>query len=146
MLDYPKVVFMVSWTTEEQLIINNAQGKKYETVLKEIPDEKKRWKCHTCYTILKNSELIDKKCPVCGELHIVQMCPLDHNGCPHTIIDKIEFCPVCGKVLCPLCGDHSVVAISRVTGYLADVSGFGTSKKQELKDRVRTQNIESVLS
>ena len=142
----PKVVFLVNWNADELRIIESAQNKDYKTVLKEIPEEKRKWKCHTCYTILKNSELIDKKCPVCGEVHLAQMCPLDHNGCPHTIVETIEFCPVCNQVLCPACGDHSVVAVSRVTGYLADVSGFGNSKKQELKDRVRTNNIETALS
>ena len=34
-------------------------------------------------------------------------------------------------------GSHDVVQISRVTGYLQDVSGWNAGKQQELKDRVR---------
>ena len=38
---------------------------------------------------------------------------------------------------CPECGSHDVVQISRVTGYLQEVSGWNAGKQQELKDRAR---------
>jgi anaerobic ribonucleoside-triphosphate reductase len=41
------------------------------------------------------------------------------------------------KAVCPECGSHDVTQISRVTGYLQDVSGWNASKQQELKDRMR---------
>lgn len=142
---FAKGDFMVQWTDVELQIIRNAEGKSYKTVLNEIPEDKKKWKCHTCYTILKNSELIDKKCPICGEPQLIQMCPLDHNGCGHDVVSSILICPVCAQPVCPVCGDHSVVAITRVTGYLQDLSGFNAAKKQEVRDRVRTNNIEAVF-
>ena len=129
---------MVTRTQTELEIIQRFSGKDYDTVLREIPEDQRKWKCFTCMTILKNSELIDKKCPVCGENHLQQMCPVDHNSCSHTIIERIEYCPVCKQAICPECGDHSVVQISRVTGYLQDVSGWNNSKKAELKDRIRS--------
>ena len=65
------------------------------------------------------------------------MCPLDHCHCTHEIISGIEYCPLCGKPVCPDCGSHDVTQISRVTGDLQDVSGWNASKQQELKDRMR---------
>ena len=44
---------------------------------------------------------------------------------------------LCGKPVCPECGSHDVVQVSRVTGYLQDVSGWNAGKQQELKDRTR---------
>lgn len=49
----------------------------------------------------------------------------------------IKNCPVCGKGMCPKCGNHSVEQLSRVTGYIQSVGGWNESKKQELKDRQR---------
>ena len=37
----------------------------------------------------------------------------------------------------PGCGSHDVTQISRVTGYLQEVSGWNAGKQQELKDRQR---------
>lgn len=130
---------MLVWSESEELIIKQAQGKDYKTVLKEIPEEDKKWKCHTCFTILKNVDLLDKKCPICGEEYLQQMCPLDTvNSCAHDISSDIANCPICGDSVCPQCGkNHSVVAISRVTGYLSATVGWNRAKLQELKDRRR---------
>ena len=76
-------------------------------------------------------------CPQCGDEHLVIMCPLDHCHCSHDIISGIEYCPLCGEAVCPECGSHDVVQISRVTGYLQEVSGWNAGKQQELKDRAR---------
>ena len=46
-------------------------------------------------------------------------------------------CPLCGSPMCPQCNNHLVDQLSRVTGYMAPVSGWGASKKQEFKDRQR---------
>ena len=137
----PKVqrgIFMVNWTARENEILRQYSGKKFDTVLREIPETERKWKCHSCHTILNNSDLIDKKCPVCGEVHLQQMCPMDHNGCQHDIVGTIELCPICKQVLCPVCGCHDVAAVSRVTGYLSNVEGWNNSKRAELKDRVRS--------
>ena len=128
---------MNNWNTDELRIIEQAKGKEYKTVLKEIPVNDRKWKCHTCFLILKNSELIDNKCPICGEVHVVQMCPLDHNGCGHDIVTTIVICPICSQPLCPVCGCHDVLALSRITGYIQDLSGFNNAKKQEVIDRTR---------
>jgi RNA polymerase subunit RPABC4/transcription elongation factor Spt4 len=100
--------------------------------LSDIPVSERRYKCHTCHLIVPESP-----CPKCGESHLEIMCPLDHCDCSHEIISGIEYCPLCGSAVCPTCGSHDVVQISRVTGYLQDVSGWNAGKQQELKDRVR---------
>jgi len=115
---------------------SDLRTKKYEQYLSAIPQEHKKYKCHTCYSILNNSDLIDGKCP-CGEQTLQNMCPIDHNGCGDEMSESIEFCPICGEGVCPACGDHNVLQISRITGYLQSVSGFNNAKKAELKDRIR---------
>lgn len=49
----------------------------------------------------------------------------------------IAYCPVCGNAMCPTCGNHHVLQLSRITGYIQDVSGWNAAKRQELKDRKR---------
>jgi len=103
--------------------------------------------CHTCHSIIDR-----KPCPVCGEIHLEEMCKDDPGEChcAHTIHESIVICNSCGQPVCPGCGSHSVVAISRVTGSkskscaslhgnLQDVSGWNNGKIAELKDRVRTK-------
>ena len=116
----------MDWTPEQQ-----ALARKYRR-LDEIPVEERRYKCHTCHLIVDAST-----CPNCGEAHLQILCPLDHCHCAHEIVTGIEYCPLCGAAVCPECGSHDVVQISRVTGYLQDVSGWNAGKQQELKDRVR---------
>ena len=91
-----------------------------------------RYKCHTCHLIVE-----EIPCPNCGETKLDIMCPLDHCHCSHEITTEIKYCPECGKPVCPVCGSHDVVQISRVTGYMQDVSGWNAGKQQELKDRKR---------
>jgi hypothetical protein len=98
----------------------------------DIPLEERRYKCHTCNYVVETLP-----CPHCGETHLEIMCPLDHCECSHEVLPSIEYCPLCGAAVCPLCGSHDVVQISRVTGYLQDVSGWNAGKQQELKDRIR---------
>jgi DNA-directed RNA polymerase subunit RPC12/RpoP len=116
-----------------------------ETKTEPIVEEQK-YKCHTCHHIIWESELIgDKKtCPECGEqfTHLQKMCRLDHCHCHHEVIVGIAHCPECGAPICPECGCHDVVQISRVTGYLQDVSGWNAGKQQELKDRKRVSTSE----
>ncbi|HJX56069.1 MAG TPA: anaerobic ribonucleoside-triphosphate reductase [Methanoregula sp.] len=116
----------MDWTAEQKNLAN-----KFKTI-DDIPEEERKYKCHTCHLIVD-----EKPCPNCGETHLEVMCPLDHCHCNHEIISGIEYCPLCGKPVCPECGSHDVVQVSRVTGYLQDVSGWNAGKQQELKDRMR---------
>ncbi|WP_305063866.1 anaerobic ribonucleoside-triphosphate reductase [Methanococcoides sp.] len=60
------------------------------------------------------------------------------SNCPgETVVDLIATCKVCGDPVCPDCMNHNVHQLSRVTGYLSNVSGWNEAKKQELKDRNR---------
>jgi hypothetical protein len=61
--------------------------------------------------------------------------------CHDDVHSGISYCPKCGAPVCPQCGSADVVAISRVTGYLSDISGWGAGKRQELKDRHRYNPI-----
>lgn len=67
------------------------------------------------------------------------MCDLDNTRCSHAVTSGIKYCSKCGDAICPVegCNCHDVAQVSRVTGYLADVAGWGAGKRQELRDRVR---------
>ena len=116
----------MDWTAEQRKL-----AQKYKSI-DEIPEKERKYKCHTCHHIVE-----ENPCPGCGETHLEIMCPLDHCHCSHEILSGIEYCPLCGKAVCPECGSHDVTQISRVTGYLQDVSGWNAGKQQELKDRTR---------
>ncbi|HPY60781.1 MAG TPA: anaerobic ribonucleoside-triphosphate reductase [Methanospirillum sp.] len=116
----------MNWTAEQLSLAEKYSCKE------EIPESERRYKCHTCHLIVDESP-----CPVCGDVNPEIMCPLDNYDCSHEIAATIEYCPLCGEPVCPECGCHDVVQISRVTGYLQDVSGWNAGKQQELKDRQR---------
>jgi len=102
----------------------------------------KRFKCHACHEIIEESKILKRNgsnlCPIC-EQPIAEMCPVDHCHCTCAlpVHHVVEYCPICKSAICPGCGTHDVLQISRVTGYLQDVSGFNAGKQQELKDRKR---------
>ena len=58
-----------------------------------------------------------------------------------------SICETCGnqmngiKIECSDCGSDKIKAYSRITGYIQDVSGWNAAKRQELKERTRTQGI-----
>ncbi|MCX6693723.1 MAG: oxidoreductase [Methanomicrobiales archaeon] len=118
----------MEWSTEQRALIGRYHHPD------EIPPEARSYKCHTCHLVVEETP-----CPRCGEKELEVMCPLDHCHCAHEVITGIEYCPLCNSAVCPDCGSHDVVQISRVTGYLQDVSGWNAGKQQELKDRVRYQ-------
>jgi len=95
-----------------------------------------RFKCHVCKLVIDSVDLEDGKCPICGR-EPAKMCELDHLRCSHDVAAGVAFCPKCGEPACPVCGCHDVAQISRVTGYLQEVSGWNSGKLQELKDRHR---------
>jgi len=143
---------VIAWTLKNQEIIEKYAGKPLKTYFPVLPGELKRYKCHTCKTILHQKDTVErviqekqgpwtvdktiKACPECGG-EIVEMCPLDHCNCSHEILETITYCPLCSAPICPECGSHDVVQISRVTGYLQEVGGWNAGKQQELKDRTR---------
>jgi hypothetical protein len=88
-------------------------------ILNKIPISERRYKCHTCHLIVDATP-----CPNCGESHLVIMCPLDHCHCGHDLITSHAYCPLCGEAVCPECGTHDVVAISRVTGLGAKLCAY----------------------
>ena len=59
------------------------------------------------------------------------------NGICNHRVGTVAYCPVCGSAMCPDCGNHAVLQLSRITGYIQDVSGWNAAKQQELKDRKR---------
>ena len=127
---------MVNWNLAELATIDLYRGKDLK---KTIPLNEQKYKCHTCYTIFRQDDFKkDGICPNCNETQIQIMCPLDHCNC-HCNMGlpqaKIEYCPICGKPICPDCGTHDVEQISRVTGYLQSVAGWNQAKQQELRDR-----------
>lgn len=91
---------------------------------------KKYYKCFECKVITEESI-----CPICGR-ELKEMCQNDTiEPCTHGVMYNIAYCDICGEPICPICGSHDVVQISRVTGYLQDVKNWNSAKKQELKDR-----------
>jgi len=68
-------------------------------------------------------------------------CPVHLYAAEHgsksckTAVSGIRYCPICGRGTCPVCHSHAVEQVSRVTGYVASISGYNEAKKQEVKDR-----------
>jgi len=121
---------MVNWDNNQKKIIEEFErtGIVHST----------RVICMECKHIIDKKNLDDDKCPICGSAILKDMCPLDGmHSCASPQSATIEFCPICGESICPECGSHDVVGMSRVTGYYADVSGWNLGKQQELRDRHR---------
>lgn len=70
-------------------------------------------------------------------------CPLNqwvvfnHAKCHRQMVPNTAYCPICGEPCCPDCMIHTVEQLSRVTGYLGNVSAWGAAKQQEFLDRER---------
>ena len=70
-------------------------------------------------------------------------CPLalwvayNDKKCNRQQVSNTAECPLCGNPVCPDCMNHVVEQLSRVTGYLSNVSSWGAAKQQEFKDRQR---------
>jgi anaerobic ribonucleoside-triphosphate reductase len=127
-------------------------------ILRDLPENDSLFKCHQCKTVFdiysggisilmalsnKNGIL----CPECKSESTELMCRVDaysiflklngFNCRKGTLINGAEICPICKTSMCPECGNHSCVSLSRVTGYIQDISGWNEAKKQELLDRQR---------
>lgn len=139
-------------------MISNVREEKYN-FLRSLPENDTLHKCGKCHyvfdisqggqlnilTILKTNSYV--YCPRCLERDPELLCKvfaysiylkIRGKKCrTGEIIAGTEICPVCNRPICPECHNHSVVSLSRVTGYVQDISGWNNAKKQELLDRQR---------
>lgn len=74
-------------------------------------------------------------CPI--QQYIVR----NNANCGNDMVANIAECPFCGAPCCPTCKNHHAVQLSRVTGYMSNVDSWNAGKRQELKDRTRTNNF-----
>lgn len=116
------------------------------------------YKCNSCRYIFRPRPptavemiivgSIRETCPLCKMESVELLCKVDvysifikENNivdCRKAIIiPKTDLCPVCTRPICPECFNHSCISLSRVTGYIQDISGWNAAKKQELTDRKR---------
>ncbi|MHC1625257.1 MAG: anaerobic ribonucleoside-triphosphate reductase [Methermicoccaceae archaeon] len=77
----------------------------------------------------EGKEFTKENCPVRNYARVHGSCMKPQSG--------IAVCPVCGEFYCEECGSHQVIPISRITGYLQDVSGWNAGKREELMERKR---------
>ena len=98
--------------------------------------------CFDCRCV-HNKEI----CPECKSNKNIKLCErqIEHifkkvrNEIPihDTIVSGVKLCDICKKPVCPICDAHDVVGLSRITGYISSISGWGEGKLAELKDRKR---------
>lgn len=127
-------------------------------MMRNLPENESLFKCYKCRSVFdtyaKGSPVlmalipkIDVRCPNCGANNVELMCKVDGYAvylktkgfkCREgTMFSGTDICPICHSAICPRCGNHSVISLSRVTGYLQSVNGWNMAKKQELADRKR---------
>jgi|CXWL01.1.fsa_nt_gi DNA-directed RNA polymerase subunit RPC12/RpoP len=126
--------------------------------LRDLPDNESIFKCQSCKHIFNIysegltifAALMPKnsvRCPNCKTYSTELMCRVDtyslwlklkgFNCRKGELISGADICPICKTAMCPECGNHNCISLSRVTGYIQDVSGWNAAKKQELLDRKR---------
>lgn len=134
------------------------ERKQIHQTLRDLPDNDSLFKCFRCRTIfdiysggLPVFMALSGKdgliCPECKSDSTELMCRVDayslhlklngFNCRKGELISGADICPICKMAMCPECGNHNCVSLSRVTGYIQDVSGWNEAKKQELMDRKR---------
>lgn len=98
-----------------------------------------QYKCVDCFLGYVEEECVKEgKCPECGSTNLEKHCELDRPcRCGVAVHETITLCPKCDQPMCPECGCHDVVGISRITGYMSEYGGWINSKKAEFKDRQR---------
>lgn len=142
----------------KDVILSAEERKNLHKILIELPENTSVFKCYTCRTIFDIFSqgisvliaLSDKEhilCPECKSEATELMCKVDvystylkiigFNCRKGEMINGTDICPVCNQPICPECHNHSTVSLSRVTGYVQDISGWNAAKKQELLDRKR---------
>jgi predicted RNA methylase len=77
------------------------------------------------------------------ECPVNQWVVFNHKKCPRQMVPNTTACPLCGQPCCPDCYIHTVEQLSRVTGYLGNVSSWNAAKQQEFLDRDRHKLIDS---
>lgn len=128
-------------------------------MLRSLPENNTMHKCMQCHYVFNTTQGGQSNiltilryglftyCPRCGAYNPSLMCKVDaysiilnmqgKNCRKGDVIAGTDLCPVCNRPVCPECWNHSVVSLSRVTGYVQDISGWNNGKRQELKDRQR---------
>lgn len=97
-----------------------------------------RYKCLDCFVGYMDEADCTNGCPECGSTNLEKHCEKDNPcHCGKHMHEHVVVCDVCGQPVCPTCNCHDVVAISRITGYLSDLSGWSMGKRQEFIDRKR---------
>lgn len=139
-------------------IVPSLREEKHET-LKSLPENDTLHKCSHCHYIFDISKggqlniltiLRDRSyayCPRCLMRNPELICKVDAYSVilklqgvkcrTGEVVPGTDLCPICNRPMCPECHNHSVVSLSRVTGYVQDISGWNNAKKQELLDRQR---------
>lgn len=142
----------------DTILLSKEERQDKHKILKELPDNESVFKCATCKTVfdiyseglLVFMALTPKDniiCPNCKTCNAELMCRVDVHSLylklngfkcrDSSIISGTDICPVCEEPMCPKCCNHNVVSLSRVTGYMSEISGWNMAKRQELKDRKR---------
>ena len=138
--------------------VQNYKEDKYE-FLRNLPENDSIYHCSHCRYIFNiNHEgmtniltILNSKwvafCPECHQNDSECICKVDVHAIKLRLQNKkcisgdmvsgAELCPVCSKAICPTCFNHSVIALSRVTGYVQSLDGWNKGKQQEFKDRQR---------
>ncbi len=137
-------------------IIKHKKLSKEELI--DLPENTSIFRCNHCKYIFRSvcpSDVemiirgcINETCPLCETDAIDLICKVDVYSIylkvnnivdcrKATIIPKTDLCPVCRRSICPICYNHNCIGLSRVTGYIQDISGWNEAKKQELIDRKR---------
>jgi hypothetical protein len=94
------------------------------------------YKCNACGHFLEERDLIDSKCPGCGMVP-EKRCSKDRIcNCIYDIEGGTQVCTECGEFTCK-CGSHSVMVLSRITGYIQEIGGWNYGKVSEFVDRHR---------
>ena len=133
----------IMYNTQEDKQILYSRGGSFLDII-----DGRNYKCRRCWVIISSEHLEGGKCPVCGtDQDLVLMCERDHTcTCLSEVNVGLVYCPDCGEAVCPGCGSHDVAQISRVTGYLQEVSGYNRAKQQEVKDRTRYNALTGAIS
>ena len=137
-------------------MVSNIREEKYN-FLRSLPENQTLHKCSHCHyvfdltkggqlnilTILRSNSYV--YCPNCMERDPELLCKVfaysiylklqGKNCMKGELIPGADSCPVCNRPVCPECMNHSVVSLSRVTGYVSDRSGWNNAKRQEFLDR-----------
>lgn len=140
------------------IIINTEERQEIRQMLRNLPENESIYKCQNCkeifdiyseglivFAALMPSDSV--RCPKCKTYSTERMCRVDRYSVglklkgfkcrDGQIISGTDVCPICKNPMCPKCGNHNVLSLSRVTGYMSDISGWNMAKKQELSDRKR---------